>query len=204
MKARIALLGGMGYPATETPWGMPKFKGRLEAIGCEVLLVNWSHRQEVYAFMPAAGILRARLRATSISPRVDCLCWRFASRSNAGSDSGREPSVDCALPITNKAGCYFDCWRTFASGFDPLKGLGPEFSLLAKFPPCDERVTVVHLVVHSRNIPFFAAHAIQGAIRVLCCFRNVFDLSLTRNPTESRGRSKTARVQKCEWGYSAK
>lgn len=48
---RMALLGGMGYPLTETPAGMPRLKARLEAIGFEVLLVNWAHRQEVYDFL---------------------------------------------------------------------------------------------------------------------------------------------------------
>jgi hypothetical protein len=48
---RAALMGGMGYPVTETPWGMPQFKSRLEKIGFEVLLVNWKKRQDVYNFM---------------------------------------------------------------------------------------------------------------------------------------------------------
>lgn len=51
MKARMALMGGMGFPVTETPWGMPQLKTRLETLGIEVLLVSWSARQEVYNFM---------------------------------------------------------------------------------------------------------------------------------------------------------
>jgi hypothetical protein len=50
-KRRAALFGGMGYPLTEAPWGLPLFKSRLEKIGFEVLMVNWSHRQEAYNFM---------------------------------------------------------------------------------------------------------------------------------------------------------
>jgi len=61
------------------------------------------------------------------------------------------------IAIANKAGSYFDCWRTFAPSFDPLQGLRSEFSLLAKFPPSNQRITLVH--AHGRNIPFFAAHA---------------------------------------------
>lgn len=49
--ARFALMGGMGYPVTETPWGMPQLKSRLEAIGVTVLLVSWDARQDVYNFM---------------------------------------------------------------------------------------------------------------------------------------------------------
>lgn len=51
MNARAALMGGMGFPATETPWGMPQLKTRLEAIGVQVLLVSWSARQEVFNFL---------------------------------------------------------------------------------------------------------------------------------------------------------
>ncbi len=49
--SRIVLMGGMGYPATETPGGMPRLKTRLEAIGIKVLLVSWDARQEVRDFM---------------------------------------------------------------------------------------------------------------------------------------------------------
>jgi hypothetical protein len=48
---RMVLMGGMGFPLTETPWGMPKFKGRLEKIGFQVILVSWKGRQEAYNFM---------------------------------------------------------------------------------------------------------------------------------------------------------
>lgn len=51
MKARVALFGGMGYPATETSWGMPRLKLRLEAVGAQVLLVGWDKRREAYDFM---------------------------------------------------------------------------------------------------------------------------------------------------------
>jgi hypothetical protein len=51
MTKRVALMGGMGYPLTETPGGMPRLKSRLEKAGAEVILVNWAHRQEVYNFM---------------------------------------------------------------------------------------------------------------------------------------------------------
>ena len=49
--ARAALMGGMGYPVTETPWGMPSLKSRLEAIGVQVLLVSWDARQDVHNFL---------------------------------------------------------------------------------------------------------------------------------------------------------
>jgi hypothetical protein len=48
---RMVLMGGMGYPVTESPWGMPQLKTRLEAIGFEVLLISWKQRQEAYNFM---------------------------------------------------------------------------------------------------------------------------------------------------------
>lgn len=51
MKIRVALMGGMGYPATELPAGMPTFKTKLEALGAEVILVSWHERQAVYNFM---------------------------------------------------------------------------------------------------------------------------------------------------------
>jgi hypothetical protein len=41
----------MGYPVTETPWGMPQLKTRLEAIGVTVLLTSWKDRQSAYNFM---------------------------------------------------------------------------------------------------------------------------------------------------------
>jgi hypothetical protein len=44
-------MGGMGYPITETPWGMPQLKTRLEAIGVTVLLTSWKDRQSAYNFM---------------------------------------------------------------------------------------------------------------------------------------------------------
>lgn len=50
-KARIALMGGLGYPATESPWGMPQLKTRLEAIGVEVFLTSWKDRQGVFNFL---------------------------------------------------------------------------------------------------------------------------------------------------------
>ena len=50
-KARMVLMGGMGYPLTETPWGMPKLKTRLEAIGVQVLLISWKDRQQCYDFL---------------------------------------------------------------------------------------------------------------------------------------------------------
>lgn len=55
MKARIALLGGMGYPLTETQAGMPTLKARFEALAIgthiEVFLGSWKDRQAVYNFM---------------------------------------------------------------------------------------------------------------------------------------------------------
>ncbi len=48
---RMVLMGGMGYPLTETPMGMPAFKARLEAIGFVVLLISWKQRQDAYNFM---------------------------------------------------------------------------------------------------------------------------------------------------------
>ncbi len=50
-KARMVLMGGMGFPATETPGGLPKLASRLEAIGVEVLLIGWKARQEAYNCM---------------------------------------------------------------------------------------------------------------------------------------------------------
>jgi hypothetical protein len=67
------------------------------------------------------------------------------------------------LPIPDKAGGYFDRWRTIATGLDPLQGFDSEFALLTKLPPRNQRV--VHLVVHSRNSPV-DRNAIQGAIRM--------------------------------------
>lgn len=52
-------MGGMGYPVTETPWGMPQLKTRLEAIGAEVLLTSWSDRQTVYNLMHGFDGFRA-------------------------------------------------------------------------------------------------------------------------------------------------
>ena len=49
--ARIALMGGLGFPVTETTAGMPTFKARLEALGAKVILVSWNARQEVYDFL---------------------------------------------------------------------------------------------------------------------------------------------------------
>jgi len=57
MKIKIVLMGGMGYPVTETPWGMPRLKSRFEALGYEVLLVNWAERQQVYNFVQGDGPL---------------------------------------------------------------------------------------------------------------------------------------------------
>ncbi len=57
-KARVALMGGMGFPVTETPWGLPALKTKLESLGAETILVNWSHRQEVYNFMHGYDGLR--------------------------------------------------------------------------------------------------------------------------------------------------
>lgn len=50
MKAKMVLMGGMGYPLTETPWGMPQLKKRLEAIGITIWLGSWKDRQEAYDF----------------------------------------------------------------------------------------------------------------------------------------------------------
>jgi hypothetical protein len=50
-KGRMVLMGGMGYPLTELPAGMPTFKTKLEAIGLEVLLISWKQRQDAYNFM---------------------------------------------------------------------------------------------------------------------------------------------------------
>ena len=49
--ARIALMGGMGFPLTETAGGMPRLQKRLEANGATVLLVSWNARQAVYDFL---------------------------------------------------------------------------------------------------------------------------------------------------------
>lgn len=51
--AKIALMGGMGYPITETTWGMPTLKKRLEALSSSisVILVSWDARQQVYDFL---------------------------------------------------------------------------------------------------------------------------------------------------------
>jgi hypothetical protein len=49
--ARIALMGGMGFPLTETTWGMPQLRTRLEAIGATVILVSWNSREQVYNFL---------------------------------------------------------------------------------------------------------------------------------------------------------
>lgn len=49
-KKRAALMGGMGFPVTEMPWGMPAFKSKLEKLGFDVLLVSWKARQEVFNF----------------------------------------------------------------------------------------------------------------------------------------------------------
>ncbi len=51
MKAKIALMGGLGFPVTETAGGLPRLRARLEAIGATVLMVSWSDRQEVYDFL---------------------------------------------------------------------------------------------------------------------------------------------------------
>ncbi len=50
-KARMVLMGGLGYPLTETVGGMPTFKNRLEALGMEVLLIGWKDRQQCYDFL---------------------------------------------------------------------------------------------------------------------------------------------------------
>lgn len=53
-KGRAVLLGGMGYPATEMPAGLPTLKHTLETqFGFECIMVNWSHRQEAYNFAHA-------------------------------------------------------------------------------------------------------------------------------------------------------
>lgn len=55
---RVALMGGMGYPYTETQAGMPTLKARLEKLGFKVILVNWADRQAVYNFMHNCDGLR--------------------------------------------------------------------------------------------------------------------------------------------------
>ena len=47
MTPRIVLMGGQGYPLTETPQGLPALKARLVAHGVEVLLVSHADRQPV-------------------------------------------------------------------------------------------------------------------------------------------------------------
>lgn len=60
MSARVALMGGMGYPLTETQAGMPTLKTRLETLAhIEVLLVNWAERQQVYNFLHGFDGFRA-------------------------------------------------------------------------------------------------------------------------------------------------
>src|SRR5690242_9720124 len=51
MKARIILLGGMGFPATETAGGLPRFQQRLRQLGAEVLLISWKERQKAHDFL---------------------------------------------------------------------------------------------------------------------------------------------------------
>lgn len=58
---KIALMGGMGYPYTEMQAGMPTLKTTLEALGAEVILVNWAERQSVYNFMHGYNGFRAYL-----------------------------------------------------------------------------------------------------------------------------------------------
>lgn len=48
---RIVLMGGMGYPWTEMPTGMPTFKVRLEGLGAHVFLCSWDDRTPAYNFM---------------------------------------------------------------------------------------------------------------------------------------------------------
>ena len=51
INARVCLMGGMGYPVTESPWGLPQLKSRLEAIGVQVLLTGWADRQSCDDFL---------------------------------------------------------------------------------------------------------------------------------------------------------
>lgn len=57
-KARIVLMGGLGYPVTETAAGMPALKARFDALGAETLLTSWKDRQSVFNFMNGFGGLR--------------------------------------------------------------------------------------------------------------------------------------------------
>ena len=57
--AKIALMGGLGYPVTETQAGMPTLKTRLEALGATVLLTSWDARQAVYDFLKGFDGFRA-------------------------------------------------------------------------------------------------------------------------------------------------
>lgn len=62
MNARIVLMGGLGFPVTETFAGMPTLKARFEAIkGVEVLLISWKQRTEAYNFMHGFTGFRAYL-----------------------------------------------------------------------------------------------------------------------------------------------
>lgn len=47
MTPRIALIGGMGYPATETVAGLPALKQRLDAKGADTRLFSHSDRQAI-------------------------------------------------------------------------------------------------------------------------------------------------------------
>ncbi len=93
--ARIALMGGLGYPATETTWGMPTLKNRLEAIGAHVLLVSWKERQQVYDFLRGFKGFRA-------------ICG-----DSLGAGSAAQYAMD--LDGDNEAGHMVD----FVGGFQP-------------------------------------------------------------------------------------
>jgi hypothetical protein len=57
MNARFALYGGMGYPLTETPAGMPAMARHLQGFGVECQIFAHDARQEGYNYLHAfAGV----------------------------------------------------------------------------------------------------------------------------------------------------
>lgn len=50
-KARIVLIGGLGYPITETAAGLPTLQNRLRSIGADTIIVTHTDSQPAYDFM---------------------------------------------------------------------------------------------------------------------------------------------------------
>lgn len=95
MKARMVLMGGLGYPATETTWGMPTFKTRLAALGIEILLISWKARQQCYDYLHGFK------------------GWRGLAGDSLGAGSAAEFAGD--LDSDNTAGHLID----YVAGFQP-------------------------------------------------------------------------------------